>query len=131
MTAGDSAMALTLLKILEKHKLVTKTSSPQLMCQIGQPATVEVTAAGNANDVFRVSVGTRRLDESDVVLEIIARDGTHERRSEVLVSARERKTIIMKLQPRTGGKKGNAEPAKYVFVTPEFVADQLGGWMRP
>jgi hypothetical protein len=122
---GNSAMALSMLKVLEKHKLVTRTSSPQLISQVGQGASVEVSESGDADGGLRVNLGSRRLDQTHIVVNVTAREDGVERGVQVALEAGERKTIIMKLEPQPGSQaeKADAGPAKYVFVTPEWVAD--------
>jgi hypothetical protein len=113
---ADSSMALSLLKILEKHKLVTRTSSPQLMFQVGQPAALQVGEANGAKSGVRVSVDSRRLDKSRMNLEVAVREGSDEQRGGFTLAVDERKTGIMKLPSPPGG----SGPAKYVFVTAEI-----------
>jgi protein involved in polysaccharide export with SLBB domain len=119
---GDSEMVLSLLKILEKHKLVTKTGAPQLMCRVGDACKAEITTANEPSSGFRAGLESRRLDNKRVAVEVSARDGAEERRVEIVLEAGERKTIIMKLETQEKDAKKTSRPAKYVFVTPE-VAD--------
>jgi hypothetical protein len=117
---GDSEMALSLLKILEKHKLVTMTGSPQLMLRLGQTGALEVGGSGDEKNGTRVSVESRR-QASQVIFAVNAEQGLRERVCEIAMSPHQRRTIIMKLEgaQKDETSKGKSEPEKYVFVTAE------------
>jgi polysaccharide export outer membrane protein len=129
---GDSKMALSLLRILEKHKLVTKTGSPRLMFKVGESAAVEISDEKNPLGGLKVNVETRQ-EESQLILVVGAEQGIRERRCELVLNPQQRKTIIMRLDEvnKDQASKSISESAKYVFVTPEFVDDSPGSWMRP
>jgi hypothetical protein len=119
---GDSGMALSLLRILEKHKLVTKTGSPQIMFRIGEAATLGIGDSDDANKGICVSVESRR-EETQIFFAVSVVQGLRERRCELAMSPYQRKTIIMKLEVagQDEASKGKSEPAKYVFVTPKVT----------
>jgi protein involved in polysaccharide export with SLBB domain len=123
---GDSETALGALRILEKHKLVTRSASPSLVTMVGRPASFELSRAEKLKvSKPKVSIESRQLDKGHVVIEVKAEH--NERMSAVgwVLDSSRKQTIIIKLAPPedAGSEKRDGGPASYVFVTPEWVGD--------